>query len=120
MYILPANLDPTYATEDEKTWQVDMASIRAMPGKPGDFLCWNQAVLHWGSRTSRFAPHPRMSMALEFQRGDITPWNNPLLEPFANHDFAFRLKLVGKQILQYKHMYPLPERFQLMAQQLVA
>lgn len=119
MYILPANFDPVYATEDEKNWQVDMAAIRAMPGKPGDFLCWNQAVLHWGSRTSRFAKAPRMSMALEFQRGDIPAWNSPLLEPFANHDFAARLKLVGKQILQYKHMYPLPERFQLMAQRLV-
>lgn len=120
MYVLPANLDPTYATENEKSWQIDLPSIRALPGQPGDAFCWNQAVLHWGSRTSRFAPGPRLSMALEFQRGDIRPWNNPLLEPFANHSFDFRLKLIGKQILQYKHMYPLPERFQTLAEQLVA
>jgi ectoine hydroxylase-related dioxygenase (phytanoyl-CoA dioxygenase family) len=120
MYMLPANFDPVYATENEKQWQVDMASIRALPAKPGDFLCWNQAVLHWGSRTSRFAKSPRMSMALEFQRGDIRPWNTPLIEPFANLDFDTRLKLVGKQILQYKHMYPLAARFQQLAERLVA
>lgn len=120
MYILPANRDPVYNTPNEKTWQVDMAAIRALPGKPGDFFCWNQAVLHWGSMTSRFAKGPRMSMALEFQRSDIPAWNSPLIEPFTNHTFEDRLKLVGKQILQYKHMYPLAPRFQLLAEKLVA
>lgn len=120
MYVLPANMDPVYNTENEKAWQVDMAAIRALPGKPGDVFCWNQAVLHWGSRTSRFAKGPRISMALEFQRGDINAWNTPLIEPFANLDFRQRLALVGKQILQYKHMYPLAERFERLAQQLVA
>ena len=99
---------------------MDMTSVRALPAKPGDVLCWNQAVLHWGSRTSRFAPAPRLSMALEFQRRDIPAWNTPLLDRFANHDFETRLKLVGKQILQYKHMYPLAERFQQLAEKLVA
>ena len=120
MYILPANRDPVYNTDNEKQWQVDMAAIRALPGKPGDFFCWNQAVLHWGSMTSRFAKAPRMSMALEFQRTDIRAWNTPLLDSFANHTFEDRLRLVGKQILQYKHMYPLAQRFQLLAEKLVA
>ncbi|MBI1180970.1 MAG: hypothetical protein GC201_10460 [Alphaproteobacteria bacterium] len=119
MYILPANRDPVYNTEDEKTWKIDLASIRALPGKPGDFFCWNQAVLHWGGASSRFAPHPRLSMALEFQRGDRTPFNTPLIEPFSNLTFEARLKLVGKQILQYKHMYPLAPRFQQLAERLL-
>ncbi|MFO1012648.1 MAG: phytanoyl-CoA dioxygenase family protein [Caulobacteraceae bacterium] len=120
MYILPANRDPVYNTPNEKNWQVDMAAIRALPGKPGDFFCWNQAVLHWGSMTSRFAKGPRMSMALEFQRADIPAWNTPLMDPFTNHTFEDRLKLVGKQILQYKHMYPLAPRFQQLAEKLVS
>ena len=70
--------------------------------------------------TSRFAKAPRMSMALDFQRTDIRAWNTPLLDSFANHTFEDRLRLVGKQILQYKHMYPLAQRFQLLAEKLVA
>jgi len=119
MYILPANRDPVYGTENEKNWQIDIAKVRAMPARPGDFLCWNQAVLHWGGEASRFAAHPRISMALEFQTGERAPFNTPLIEPFTNLDFESRLKLVGKQILQYKHMYPLAARFELLARRLL-
>lgn len=120
MYLLPANRDPVYGTENEARWQIDIAKVRALPARPGDFLCWNQAVLHWGGEASRFARHPRMSMALEFQMGERAPFNQPLIEPFANLDFEFRLRLVAKQILQYKHMYPLAARFEALAQRLLA
>lgn len=120
MYLLPANRDPVYNTEQEGVWNINAASIRALPGAPGDYFCWNQAVLHWGSESSRFAPHPRISMALEFQRGDIRPFNQPLIAPFQPLDFQTRLKLVAKQILQYRHMYPLAARFEALAQQLLA
>jgi len=76
-------------------------------------------VLHWGGEASRFAAHPRISMALEFQTGERAPFNTPLIEPFTNLDFESRLKLVGKQILQYKHMYPLAARFELLARRLL-
>ncbi|MGA0603946.1 hypothetical protein ACO2Q3_24785 [Caulobacter sp. KR2-114] len=120
MYVLPANRDPVYNTENEGRWQINAASIRALPGELGDYFCWNQAVLHWGSEASRFAPHPRLSMALEFQRGDIGAFNQPLIPPFAALDLRTRLKLVAKQILQYRHMYPLAARFEALAQQLLA
>lgn len=120
MYILPANRDPVYGTENEAKWQINAASIRALPGQPGDYFCWNQAVLHWGSEASRFAPHPRISMALEFQRGDARAFNQPLIPPLVSLDLPSRLKLVGKQILQYRHMYPLAARFETLAQHLLA
>ncbi len=119
MYLLPANRDPVYNTPQETVWQINATSIRALPGRPGDYLCWNQAVLHWGSESSRFAPHPRISMALEFQRGDMQPFNQPQMTPLETLDFQARLKLVGKQILQYRHMYPLAARFESLAQALV-
>jgi hypothetical protein len=119
MYLLPANRDPVYNTPQEGAWNINAASIRALPGTPGDYFCWNQAVLHWGSESSRFAPHPRLSMALEFQRGDIPPFNQPLLPPRLSLDFESRLKLVAKQILQYRHMYPLAARFESLAQRLL-
>ena len=76
MYIVPAHLDPTYNTADETTWKFELASIRALPAMPGDFFIWNQALLHWGSKTSPRAPESRISMAFETQRGDI---ENPLI-----------------------------------------
>ncbi|HEY5105798.1 MAG TPA: phytanoyl-CoA dioxygenase family protein [Caulobacteraceae bacterium] len=120
MYILPANRDPVYNTAEEGQWRIDIARVRALPARPGEFLVWDQALLHWGAESSRFAPHPRISVAMEFQRGDIRPFNQPLSEPFANHSFEMRLKLVAKQILQYKHMYPLAARFETLAQGLLA
>ncbi len=119
MYMLPANRDPVYGTERDKDWQVDFPSIRALPGKPGDYFCWNQAVLHWGAQSSQFGGAPRMSMALEFQRADTPAFNEPLLPTLGILSFENRLKLAGKQILQYKHMYPLPPAMQAFAERLL-
>lgn len=119
MYLVPADRDPTYGTEQEAEWRFAYQDVRALPSAGGGLFCWNQAVLHWGSATSRFAKHPRLSMALEFQRGDIEPFNRPLIPPFSNLTFEDRLKLVGKQILQYKHMYPLAARFEHLARRLL-
>ena len=105
MYIVPAMHDKTYATPQENTHTFDMQSIRALPGAPGDFFVWNQAVLHWGSKTSAHATESRVSMAVEFQRGDIPSFHDPLLNPHAMLPFPARLKLIAMQILQYRHMY---------------
>jgi hypothetical protein len=108
MYLVPANKDRNYGTEKEKDWQFDYADVRALPGQPGNVFIWNQAVLHWGSATSRFSPDgPRVSVAFEFQRRDVEPFNRPLMSPNTLPSFEDRLKLVAKQILQYQHMYPL-------------
>jgi hypothetical protein len=52
MYLVPAMLDPTYGTPQDGQWKFELQSIRALPATPGDLLMWNQAVLHWGSRSS--------------------------------------------------------------------
>jgi len=118
MYLLPADRDPVYGTENENNWKVDFPAIRALPGKPGDWFCWNQAVLHWGGQTSKFCHEPRMSIALEYQRGDIPPMNEPLLGTSPRLSFEDRLRLIAKQILQYQHMYPLPQPMRDFAQAL--
>ena len=120
MYIVPANLDPTYGTEQDGEWKFELPSVRALPGNPGDFFMWNQAVLHWGSRTSPQATGSRVSMAFEFQRADVAPYNQPLMEPLFVLPFEQRLKLVAKQILQYRHMYKLAPDVEQMATQLLA
>jgi hypothetical protein len=105
MYIVPATQDPTYNTPDEKDWRFDYAGIRALPAEAGDVFMWNQAVLHWGSRTSPRGGDSRVSMAFEFQRADVAPMNEPLLAPMAFHPFIVRLRMIAKQVLQYRHMY---------------
>ena len=81
MYLVPANGDPTYASLQEKEFRFALEAVRALPAAPGDFLVWNQAVLHWGSRSTPRAEESRVSMAFEFQRLDVPPFNRPLLPP---------------------------------------
>ena len=119
MYMLPAERDPLYGVSDDARYRIDLQAIRALPAAPGDYLCWNQAVLHWGARSSRFADGPRLSMALEFQRGEARPFNTPLIEPGADLGFQDRLRLVAKQILQYRHMYPLGPALQALAEEIM-
>jgi hypothetical protein len=107
MYIIPADRDPTYGTQEDKNWKYAAADIRALPAQAGSILCWNQAVLHWGSHANSRETLPRVSLAFEFQAGDVPPFNQPLTKPLEIPDVDFRLRLIGKQILQYKHMYPL-------------
>lgn len=111
MYVLPAHRDDRFV---ERRWDgegnntvVNPQDIRALPATAGSLLAWNQAVLHWGGRGSRLGAAPRISAAFEFQRADRPPFNTPLLDPERMPTFADRLGLIGKQVLQYRHMYPL-------------
>jgi hypothetical protein len=58
-------------------------------------------------------------MAFEFQRAEVAPMNAPLLPPLAFHDFGARLKLIAKQVLQYRHMYKVDPAIERMALQVV-
>jgi len=120
MYIVPANLDPTYGTAQDREWKFEHAAIRALPGEAGDVFMWNQAVLHWGSRTSPRGGESRVSMAFEFQRADVAPMNTPLMAPLAFLPFGARLKLIAKQVLQYRHMYKVDPTIERLATQIVA
>ncbi|MFL6857079.1 MAG: phytanoyl-CoA dioxygenase family protein [Allosphingosinicella sp.] len=119
IYVVPASRDPQYgAGAGQRTTPFALPAVRALPVEPGEYLIWNQAVLHWGGASSRFAEGPRLSMALEFQRADIAPFNRPLIDPAAPLPFSERLRLVGKQILQYRHMYPLTGEMERLARAL--
>jgi hypothetical protein len=107
IYIVPALYDQTYATADELTWKFEFQNVRALPAKPGDFFIWNQAVLHWGGKTSSQATESRVSMALELQRADVPAFVEPLLDPLDMLSFEARLRLIAKQILRYRNMHAL-------------
>jgi tetratricopeptide (TPR) repeat protein len=108
MYIVPANLDPTYGTSERPTEYhagFDLQSIRALPAKAGSVLCWNGLVYHWGGSSSQGATHARISIANDFQRGDVRAYEQPLLDPFTRLSLSDRLGLVGLQTLRYRHIY---------------
>jgi hypothetical protein len=51
--------------------------------------------------------------------GDTVPvFNSPLSNPLLLPTFESRLQLVGKQILQYRHMYPLNPTMEALAREL--
>jgi hypothetical protein len=113
IYVLPAHLDERFK---ERRWDGDdnhklkrPQDVRALPASAGSVLAWNQAVLHWGGRASRLAAAPRTSMAFEFQRADKPAFNEPLLAADELPSLERRLGLIGKQALQYQHMYPLTD-----------
>lgn len=107
VFLLPKRVDRTYGTEREHEFDLTDPGVHTLRAAPGDYLCWNQAVLHWGSRAGPCPDGPRISMALEFQRGDIAPFDEPLIVPGAALTFDQRLTLVAKQLFQYRHMSPL-------------
>jgi ectoine hydroxylase-related dioxygenase (phytanoyl-CoA dioxygenase family) len=108
MYIVPAQWDKYYPNGPSMKID-DIQSIRALPTNPGDVLVWNQAVLHWGGRSSETANTPRISIAIEAQRSDIPAYRTPLLNPQNTVPFEKRLGIIGRQLLHYQHMYRLDE-----------
>ena len=111
MYVLPAHLDERFRTRvfdgEGNNHVPEPQAIRAVPATAGSLLAWNQNLLQWGGRASRLAAGPRISAAFEFQRADRPAFNQPLLDPSRVPTFTERLGLIGKQVLQYRHMYPL-------------
>ena len=108
MYMLPASKDPYYPKFPYFEIE-NLQFVRALPASSGTSLLWDQNVLHWGGTVSEWATHPRISMAVEYQRADAVPFNEPLLDPFFRPMFSERLQLVAKQCLQYNHIGEIPD-----------
>lgn len=104
MYLVPADRDPTYGTAEESQHRFSLTDIRALPAPAGAVLGWDQAVLHWGSHAADRRLAPRISIACEFQRRDVDPYNAPLLDARDPPDFVTRQVLIGRQMLRYQHM----------------
>jgi hypothetical protein len=120
LYVVPAQQDPTYGTADETEMKFEYQSIRALPANPGDFVIWNQALFHWGGRSSPQAAESRVSMAFQFQRADVPAFNSPLIDPLRVPPFEARVKLIAQQLYRYRHMYELDPRLLQLASEPVA
>ena len=124
IYILPANRDPTYGTtadiRQSKYWPDIIPNVRALPGKAGSILIWNQAVWHWGSKTSSRVAEPRISVSIEYQSRNSNLLNIPVANPLLFPTYDDRIALIAKQILQYQHMYPLDDEVKKLASEIVS
>jgi len=119
MYVLPANHDTNYLDGAINKENIDLQDIVALPAGAGSPIIWNQAIMHWGARSLPRGKAPRISVAFEVQLAKVDPFNQPLIPPLSIPDFETRLKLVCKQILQYKHMYPLTANVQSFAEEIL-
>jgi uncharacterized protein YecA (UPF0149 family) len=72
-------------------------------------------LLHWGSKSSPAATESRVSMALQLQRADVPPFDDPLIEPLQVLPFEARVRLIARQLYRYRHLYELDSRLARMA-----
>lgn len=117
MYLIPAYLDPVIREHRDQVIpnrvQIEhLEDIRALPVPAGSVLCWSDVVAHWGSRSSDQALYPRISIACEFQRGDVEQFDSGYLVPLPvldkTPDFHDRLRLISRQLVHYGHRYAIP------------
>jgi hypothetical protein len=120
MYLVPKHLDPQYGVEGTTRPQFGLTDIRALPAAAGSVLCWTQAVLHWGGRSVERAPHPRISLSIEFQRADVPPLSAgmPVLDPRVLPSFRQRLQMIGFELLHYQHIHQLTPQWLALAEQM--
>lgn len=104
LYVLPGHLDPLYPDGGSQFEMADpftfLQSIRALPAKAGSVLCWNTSLLHWGSRSSQQATHPRLSIAVYFQSREIPPMHSTAMAIPSPIPFSRRVYLVERRWLQ--------------------
>ena len=113
MYMLPIHLDPNYPDNLTRKTIENYSDIRALPAKAGSVLAWNANILHWGSKSSKLAEHPRISIAMDFSRADADMSAENLAYfasgPDLNTDksapltFEQRLNAIGESIWFYKN-----------------
>jgi hypothetical protein len=123
MYVLPTHLDPNYP-DNLRKWSVPYKSlqdIRALPAEAGAVLGWNEYALHWGSRSSRWADGPRISLTARFQSRDLDgPYLLALdpnaegpylqkLDPNSSFNFQARLATIGDLFNTYSKRKKCPE-----------
>jgi hypothetical protein len=111
MYVLPTHLDPNYP-DHLKEWSVPRGSlqdIKALPTEAGGVLGWNEYALHWGSRSSRWADGPRISLAARFRSRDLDGSNLDTLDPNSSFSFQARLATIGTSFDTYGKRKKCPE-----------
>ena len=111
MYVLPTHLDPFYPDnlQEYSVPRKSLQDIRGLPAEAGAVLGWNEYALHWGSRSSRWADGPRISLTARFQSRDLNESNYPMLDPNSSFSFQARLATIGTVFDRYSKRKKCPE-----------
>jgi hypothetical protein len=111
IYVLPSHLDPNYPDnlQECSVPRKSLQDIRALPVEAGAVLGWNEYTLHWGSRSTRWADGPRISLTARFQSKDLEGSNLVTLDPNSSFNFQARLATIGALFNTYGKRMKCPE-----------
>ena len=101
IYIVPANLDPTYNTKDRDLWKFEIQDIQCVPCNAGGAIAWNFSTIHWGGRSNPRAKHPRISVAFEFQTNKPNLIPSQISDPLSIPIFETRIKYCSRQTIDF-------------------
>lgn len=110
MSVLPMPLDPNLPDNPSCFTFSNHQDTRALPARAGSILAWNQYLLHWGGRCSRWAANPRISSGIYFQSADVEPYVARTVSFHDDLPLKGRLALASVNLLGYhaNHRYPDP------------
>jgi ectoine hydroxylase-related dioxygenase (phytanoyl-CoA dioxygenase family) len=93
--ILPARFDPNFPDHLEVQRITDLRNLRALPVPIGSMICFNLALMHWGTRN--VTDQPRVSFAFELARAD-QPVESPNVDLRAPLGFVARAGFLGRMV----------------------
>jgi len=103
MYVLPTNQDPNVPgkLESYSVPQQSVQAIRALPAEAGSIMGWNTFALHWGSKSSKWANGPRISIATYIKRAEERTFNSVSVQPNQFLSLEARLAVIGLNMAHY-------------------
>lgn len=120
IYVLPFPQDPAIQSflrkeSMEKIHQhaqlTNWTNIRALPAQAGSVLGWNPYILHWGSQSTDWATHARVSIGIYYEAADSPmvgyPFDNEgrryvnLRDRDCRLSFEDRLRIIANILARY-------------------
>ena len=103
MYVLPTNHDPNVPGKMESFSipKESVQAIRALPAEAGSIIGWNSYALHWGSKSSKWANGPRISIATYIKRAEEQGFNSVSVRAHQFLNLEKRLAVIGENMAHY-------------------
>jgi len=114
MYVLPTNHDPNIPEELDNYVFSNLQDVRALPAEAGSILGWNQHLLHWGSRCSRWAKAPRISSGIYLQSADVDRFVPRPIDFARPLPLERRLAFLAVNLLAYHRLHRYPDEVVMM------
>lgn len=137
MYVLPKDADADFDNEGHRRHlgvsrnlpkenpddpnmselRFPLECVRPLPAPEGSVICWQGNMIHWGSKCSKAAAQPRMSIAMSFRvTKEVMPMTDSEINicgraPLTQHEVlnltqSERVSMVAKSLIMYAHWFP--------------